>query len=72
MKKTTTFSAATLLLSSFLSLAISNIALAGPYDAAVLADNPVAYWRFEDASSNDGDTASFFVHRWSFLKIRLY
>ena len=58
MKTTTTLSAATLLLSAFVGLAITNIALAGPYDAAVLADNPVAYWRFEDGSSNDGDTAA--------------
>ncbi len=29
-----------------------------PYSDAVLADNPVSYWQFEDASANDGDPAA--------------
>jgi hypothetical protein len=32
--------------------------LAAPYDAAVLAAGPEAYWRFEDASSSDGATVA--------------
>jgi len=33
-------------------------ALASVYSQAVLADNPTAYWRFEDPSSAYGDTAA--------------
>ena len=36
----------------------ANQAQATPYSDAVLADNPVAYYRFEDADANNGSTAA--------------
>lgn len=35
-----------------------NLATAGSYSSVVLSDQPFAYYRFDDASSNDGDTAA--------------
>lgn len=35
-----------------------NVTPSGAYDAAVLADDPYAYYRFEDGSSSDGDIAA--------------
>ena len=39
-------------------LLMAGAAGAGPYGSAVLADQPFAYYRFEDPSSNDGDRAT--------------
>jgi hypothetical protein len=39
-------------------LLAANRATAGDYDAAVLAANPEAYWRFEDATASDGAVAA--------------
>ena len=36
------------LLLLFIAIVAAPAALAGPYDEAVLADEPVAYWRFEE------------------------
>ena len=39
-----------------LSIALPNFAIAGPYSDAVAADNPVAWWRMDDASDVYGHT----------------
>jgi hypothetical protein len=36
----------------------SAVAVASPYSDAVLADGPVSYWQFEDATANEGDPAA--------------
>ncbi len=38
--------------------ATSGLAVAANYSLTVLADNPVSYWQFEDASVNDSDPAA--------------
>ncbi len=42
-------------LAAAISVAVGGVAYAGPYDAAVLGDNPFVYYRFEDAA---GPTAT--------------
>jgi hypothetical protein len=39
-------------------ISVGRVAPAGDYDSIVLSDQPFAYYRFEDASSNDGDPAA--------------
>ncbi len=34
---------------------MATVAAAGSYDSAILSDQPLAYYRFEDGTSNDGD-----------------
>jgi hypothetical protein len=37
---------------------LTDLAWAGAYDSTVLADNPLGYWRFEDASGSDGSSCA--------------
>ena len=39
-------------------LGLAVVAQAGPYSNAVIADNPMAYYQFEDATSGDGDVCA--------------
>jgi regulation of enolase protein 1 (concanavalin A-like superfamily) len=39
-------------------ISVGHLAVAGDYSSLVLADQPFAYYRFDDVSSNDGDPAA--------------
>ena len=54
---TTATNTASLAMVAVLFLACRQVQ-AGAYSDAVLADNPVSYWQFDDPSANSGDMAA--------------
>ncbi len=48
----------TVLMTLAVGMTLAGVAQAGPYDAAVLADNPFVYYRFEEAGGGTANDSS--------------